>query len=325
MVRKFLSLILFILFCGSSYASTFKYELLPDWEKPRRLDLLEMKFAMSSRGFYALDLKEAGRMKWIAVDQIYSSPDMREVIFLKMGLKPSDKTQMNQILRGQEGALYHSEARDGNSYALFFVNVPEKKMKEVIAALPKKTGSTARLFDLVFPEAHADTIADPFGSPSPAEVSGLSSLVLAGGAATCAGQAVEGAKGAAMETWNAAKQLVTDPWGFWSSVKSKFSQFKDALANVNKEVDQLMNTLSTIDRDTALAVACSIAGQAAFAALLTAGGIGVAKGLATLTKILLQLRAFRAVLERVARLKAAGKASSRDVSALVGGVMSCAI
>lgn len=299
------------------------YKISAGWDRPKRLDLAEFQYAIQSRDYSSLDLKNSGRLNWIAVDQIYTSRDLHKQIFIKFGLELTDKTQEGVLIKGSSGILYHDRTRDGAPYAIFLQNINEVEARSLVESLPARKAKAVSLKQWLapLPSAYAEKMART-DDKSTSSASGA--LVSAEALTTCTGMAWDGAKGAAIETWETAKQLVTDPWAYWESVKGKFAEFKELLANFNAEMAQLIESLSKIDRETALTVACTMAGQAAFAALLMAGAVGAVKGAANLTKMLLQLRAARNALEAIARLRAGGMADSQAVRQMVAGALSCA-
>lgn len=212
------------------------------------------------------------------LDAIYTTPDLSQTIFLKLGVLPSDPTVFNHVLDLPSGSLFHGKTSDGVPYAILFSGISRGDTGSVLHEIRDFSAIAVHRWSLkslvravesvgIRSAYAADCVNLPSNEPSPLINQGLSvvsSVIhnpVAQGSYRCVVGALKGSwdatGGMVVEVGkhgvSAAKASyrvvagfsgsVSGAWdevsGAWSKVRNFYSNFRQITTKVYKNFENL--------------------------------------------------------------------------------------
>lgn len=250
---------LFFLVLNPCYAWEYKLDQ-ESLQKPSIFDLYEISGEFKSRGFFSLS-DTTLTTQGLPFDNAYLGVGLKQNLVIKAGLEVSQDLEGVTLFDPELNVrIFHFKFRDV-SYMVMGFEFSEKEFKEVVSPWAKV--SKTSLFNLLIPEAHAETCEIP--GQAHKDISTLSNT-LSGEAiikkiAECGMEALKGVADQASNTWDFFKKMATNPKQLWKETKESFYELKDFVLNIDSEIKTIFTNLGNISLPEQLDLACHLSGH----------------------------------------------------------------
>ncbi len=178
---KITSLLTLISFAPTvAFASVIDYSLLRDQSKPANSKVMEATSrSLEDTGLVSLETDGFGTMPLDWVDQIWATPTLSQVIFVKYDLKPKDETVLGKTIKMKTALLIHGQRSSGVYFAAYFTGFDEKTAQEYFnKILHEKSAALNDLKNIfIIPSANAAQVINPCGASGVGAIRGLPSVI----------------------------------------------------------------------------------------------------------------------------------------------------
>lgn len=305
-------------------ASAFEYKIEESsLLHPSALQGHQLTQMFAKKGFRSLSdasLVQTG----LPFDKAFVSSNWENVLLLKAGLKAPANIEGRLIEDSKVGVTVIHFQFEGTPYVLVSLNNSRDELQDIVKPwLKSKSPVSSAAWSMFFPQAHA--LACP---PYKDVAKGLQNTAahiekneMFQSIGRCALDAMQGAKSSAEDTLQFFKKLVTDPTSLWSEMKESFVQLKEFALNIQTELQQTFETISSLPTEMKTKMACSLAGTVMVGAVQAAlSGAAIGR---VLPSLLLKVKGSTAMLKKIAGLENLG-VKFPNKSGMMQEVMSCA-
>ncbi len=314
-MRLFFLTFLFAVNCfAEEPAQKFVYHATKEFDHPSASQIYFISTDLSQKGYMPLNQSLSGNIPGIGVDQIFVKGD--SAIFLKMGLRPSNKNILNQILKLGDGYAIHKH-KNGHYWALYFFNHTLDQVNVAINEIENDR--------LPASAPNANCCLSVHNEDGPQKSSGLSSSIIGNTIKSCAvtgfNSAYETIKNEV--TFAGLRSFLHDPGKLWREVVSSFSKIGEFIVGFEKNAAELFMMFSTIDLEISTQIACSVAGSLLPNFILK--GLNFATAGASIILVLSQLKKLKPLVMALSKLKALGKTkdSQKSVQNILNPILAC--
>lgn len=286
---KSLFLILTILLFQNTIAKAttvspkFSYRQQERIGKGFNLELYQLTRHFEDQDLSPLSSFSSGDIPYLHVDEVLTTSDDHGLVFIKMGLlAPTDLQNKIIELKNSNESFYVFHI---NNASVAFFNLSEQKVKNLIKGLADKNIVFSNFGEFFISKAQASDqvvcpvqlINNPYKNieivASKVENSFLYKRI-----GECAVTALKEARKNVEETAGFFKSLYNNPAEFWTTIKNGYLGLQSFAINFTTELQSLFQTISGLNMDEKIDIACTLAGQAGVGLAMSLTGAGIAMG-----------------------------------------------
>jgi len=296
----------------------FSYSVKPSNRSPFNLALYELSKKFEEQNFLRFSKSPKGELPFIHADEVLFSPVDKKLIFISTQIIAPTEKQF-KILVDKDLILFHTESA---SIAFFGFNTLQ--VKELTKNLFKEKEVTFNPFDFFISSASAQSeidcrekAKDDFGSIKALDQN-ISNSLISDKVRQCLVTAFEGMKNQMTSSYDFFMKLKDDPILLWQEIKKSFSELYKLATNFSAEVQSLFHSLTHLDINLKLDIACQASGELAAGAVTMLTGAGLAAGASKLlTTFLPKLTRLKRLLEQFNNYKIPADAARDSLSCAI--------